>query len=416
MSARGQRVRPRRCLTLLASGVLVAGLGSPSAYADPPGEAGLAARPQVSKLHPDLARSAHFGQAVAVSGQTSVVGAPADDTPEANSGSATVYLRSGTDWTPQATLIAADHHTGDQLGYSVDLDGDTAVVGAPFDNPDGVVDAGAAYVFVRSGGTWTQQAKLSPNGASAGDSFGWAVALRGNVAVVTAPDADRGDRHGAAYVFLRSGTTWSQRAVVRPTDRPAGGFGLSVAMDQDTVVVGQYGPATFPGAAYVFVGSGSNWTQQARLTASDGRGQDFFGAAVDVSVDIVVVGAKFDTAGKPYSGSAYVFARTGASWTEQAKLLASDAHPDDELGTSVAVQGDTAVVGAYNYPVAPFASAGGAAYVFTSSGGAWAQRQRLLAPDENGNIHFGIAAALDGRTILVGAFWDGSGSAYVYAF
>lgn len=408
------RNRLRRSATALAGSLLILALAAP-AY----GGVSPTVRVDGTRLQADLARAADFGWSVAVDGDTLVVGAPRDDAPEANSGSATVYTETGGQWVAQATLVAADHHTGDQLGSSVDIDGDTALVGAPGDNSGGVEATGAAYVFVRSGGTWTQQAKLVPRQAEAFGQAGAEVAISGNLAVFTAPGAGIG--RGAVFVFVRSGRVWTQQAVLRPDDPDVVDFGTSVAVDAGTIVVGQYGPTSFPpgpppGSAYVFGRSATGWTQQARLQASDGTGRDGFGLAVAISRDTVVVGAAYDSAGHPGQGSAYVFQRAGIAWTEQAKLLAGDAAAGDGFGDSVAIDGGTVVIGAAEHVAPPPAVADGAAYLFTTRAGRWVQRAILAPQAGSGSTLYGFSVAVSGSVVVVGAPRDRSGSAYVYSF
>ncbi len=217
-------------------------------------------------------------------------------------------------------LTALDAAVNDRFGISVSVSGDTAVIGTYGDDSY----SGSAYVFIRSGGTWTQQAKLTALDAAAGDRFGTSVSVSGDTAVIGAYNDDGGT--GSAYVFVRSGTTWTQQVKLTASDAAADDlFGYSVSVSGDTAVVAaRYddGIGTNSGSAYVFVRSGTTWTQQAKFTASDAAAQDYFGTSVSVSGDTAVIGAYNDDGG---TGSAYVFVRSGTTWTQQAKLTASDA-------------------------------------------------------------------------------------------
>ena len=258
----------------------------------------------------------------------------------------------------QAKLTASDGESNDQFGYSVAVsgDGNTAVIGA-YGDDDGGTNAGSAYVFVRSGSSWTQQAKLTASDGAASDFFGRSVVISGdgNTAVIGADgDDDGGIDSGSAYVFTRSGSSWTQQAKLTASDGASSyHFGRSVAVsgDGNTAVIGAIGVDEGRGSAYVFVRSGSSWTQQAKLTASDGASEDQFGWSVAVSGDgnTAVIGSYADDDGGDRSGSAYVFSRSGSSWTQQAKLTASDRAANDYFGWSVAVSGDgnTAVIGSY---------------------------------------------------------------------
>jgi hypothetical protein len=267
----------------------------------------------------------------------------------------------------QAELTAADGARDDLLGASVALSGSTAVVGAW----GKASKTGAAYVFVRNGTTWTQQAKLSVADSTPGDEFGASVALSRNTALIGADG--RNNYRGAGYVFVRSGTTWSQQAELAAADGIKGDyFGVSVALSGSTAVVGAYyGKTTKTGAAYVFVHSGTNWSQQAELAAAGGETDDFFGYSVALSANTALIG----TIGKnDLTGAAYVFVRRGTSWSQQAELAAADGIKGDYFGVSVALSGSTALIGADNRN-----SRTGAAYVLVRRGTTWSQQAELTA-------------------------------------
>jgi len=332
-----------------------------------------------------------------------------------NAGAAYVFVRSGGVWSPQAKLVAGDPQAGDGFGWSVALDGDTAVVGAHGENGY----AGAAYVFVRSGGIWSQQAKLVAGDAEAYDQFGLSVALDGDTALVGANG--KSSYAGAAYVFVRSGGSWSQQARLVAGDAAADDwFGHSVALDGDTVLVGapyEDEGSKDAGAAYVFVRNGGSWNQQAKLMALDAKPYDWFGYSVALDGDTVLVGAPYEATGGSAAGAAYVFVRGGGIWGQQDKLTAADAAAGDQFGGSVALDGDTAVVGA------PYEDEGGsvagAAYVFVRGNGVWGQQAKLTAGDAEAGDGFGWSVALDGDTALVGAPYEddggsNAGAAYVF--
>ena len=248
-----------------------------------------------------------------------------------------------TAWNQQTKLNAGDAATDDQFGRSVAVSGDTAVIGAWRDN-DGGTNSGSAYVFTRSGEVWSQQAKLTASDPAAFDRFGSSVAISGDTAVIGAYS------DGSAYVFSRSGGVWSQQAKLTASDDAGNFFGWSVAVDGDTVVIGAYLAdyrGSSSGSAYVFTRSGGVWSQQAKLTPSDLAAGDEFGISVVVSGDTAVIGAHGNDDGGSNSGSAYVFSRSGGGWSQQAKLTASDHAADDRFGRSVAISGDTAVIGAF---------------------------------------------------------------------
>ena len=377
----------------------------------------------------DGAASDDFGISVAIDGDTALVGAYLDDVgANSDQGSAYVFTRSGSTWTQEAKLTAGDGAVGDRFGSSVAIDGDTALVGAYLDDVGANSNQGSAYVFTRSGSTWTQQAKLTAGDGAFGDGFGGSVAIDGDTALVGAIDDDVGANtdQGSAYVFTRSGSTWTQEAKLTAGDGAASDyFGYSVALDGDTALVGAsvdaVGANINQGSAYVFTRSGSMWTQEAKLTAGDGAFGDGFGGSVAVDGDTALVGALYDDLGaNSNQGSAYVFTRSGSTWTQEAKLTAGDGAVGDRFGSSVALDGDTALVGAY-----PDAVGGnsyqGSAYVFTRSGNTWTQQAKLVAADGAASDYFGWSVAVDGDTALVGAVLDAvgansfQGSVYVFA-
>jgi hypothetical protein len=317
-----------------------------------------------------------FGESVAVDGSTIVVGAPHHEVgPNASQGAAYVFAQSGTTWSQQAELTSSDGEAGDKFGWSVAVSGSTVVAGAPHHKLGSNAQQGAAYVFAQSGTTWNQGAKLTSSDGEAGDKFGWSVAVSGSTTLVGAMLHSVGSNasQGAAYVFAQSGTTWNQEAELTSSDGAANDyFGTSVAVSGSTALVGSPGLVTFarsstyPGAAYVFVQSGTTWSQQAELTASDGAGNDNFGnsVAVDENTSTSVVGALNHKVGREgEEGATYVFVQSGTTWGQQAELTSSDGTGDDNLGISVALSGNTAVAGA---PWHSFSSNKwqGTAYVF----------------------------------------------------
>ncbi|HQZ81738.1 MAG TPA: FG-GAP repeat protein [Pyrinomonadaceae bacterium] len=358
----------------------------------------------------DGAGADHLGSSVAISGDTAVVGAPGDDAgANSDQGSAYVFVRSGAGWAEQAHLFATGGASGDNFGASVAIYRDTVIVGADKHDPGGNADQGSAYVFTRSGTTWTQQSELNASDGAAGDAFGFSVSIDGNTAIVGAHQHTVGGNanQGSAYVFVRSGTAWSQQAQFTASDGASGDhFGTSVAISGNTVIVGanldDVGANADQGSAYVFVFSGS-WTEQARLTASDGAGGDHFGTSVAISGETVIVGAEADdVAANADQGSAYVFTRAGSAWSEQAHLTASDGAGSDNFGVSVAISGDTAVVGSYFDGVGAN-TAQGSAYVFIRATGTWTQQSHLTATGGTANDDFGNSVAISGDKIVAGA-------------
>ena len=368
-------------------------------------------------MAPDGAPGDQFGCSVAVSADTAVAGACFDDTAGgAEAGSAWVFLRSGTTWAAQQHLMASDAAPFDAFGCSVAVSGDTAVAGAcGGEGPVGGPDTGSAYVFVRAGALWTQQQELSAFDVGSSASFGYSTSISGDTVVVGARYADTagGPDAGSAYVFVRSGATWTQEQKLLASDGAAGDFfGTSVSVSGDTVAVGASSadtPGGFgfnTGAAYVFARAGTTWTEEQKLRSLDSAAIDLFGSSVSLSGETLVVGAwSDDTLGAADSGAVYVFVRSGAAWTLQTKLrpFPFDTTPGARFGWSVSVSGDTLVVGA------PAPGLVGAAYVFQRSGTTWFYQQKLVAPA--GATQFGQSVAVSGDTVVVGSPLGGPGAA-----
>lgn len=370
---------------------------------------------QARLIASDGATDDAFGTSVAVSGDTVVVGAYRDVTDGVNIGSAHVYVRNGSSWTEEARLAPPAGVKNGYFGWSVALSGDTALIGAYRDTTAGN-GAGSAYVFLRSGTVWTQQAQLLAPDAATGDEFGYSVALDGDTAVIGSHFDDEGgpgNDAGSAYVFVRGGTTWSQQArLVKTEPKELDLFGTSVDVSGDTVVVGAYRDDTPAarngGSAYVFVRSGTTWTQQAELLAADAAVNDEFGWSVALSGDTAVIGAYADD--RPAGlgvGSAYVFVRTGTSWTQQTQLLLDDGAFQDQFGFAVAVDGDTILTGV-NFDDTIAGEDAGSVPVFVRSGAAWTQQARLISSNTASQDWLGQAVAISGNTALVGAPGDDS--------
>ena len=318
-------------------------------------------------------------------------------------------------------IMASDGAVDDWFGISVSISGDYALVGAYQDDDNGD-RSGSAYVFKRSGTSWVQEAKLLPSDGAEVDNFGKSVSISGDYAVVGALlDDDNGTNSGSAYVFKRTGTSWVQEAKLLASDGVADDeFGKSVSISGDYTVVGALlddDNGTNSGSAYVFKRTGTSWVEEAKLLASDGATNDQFGFSVSISGDYAVVGATDDDDNGSGSGSAYVFKRTGTSWVEEAKLLASDGAEGDLFGGSVSISGDYTVVGAHQDD--DNGTNSGSAYLFKRIGTSWAQEAKLLASDGLLDDVFGFSVSISGDYAVVGSVWDddngtNSGSAYVY--
>ncbi|MFQ5401745.1 MAG: choice-of-anchor Q domain-containing protein, partial [Anaerolineae bacterium] len=425
-----------------------------------------------------------FGYSVAISGNTMVVGAYVEDSDATgvngnpdnnaapNSGAVYVFTFNGKLWSQQAYIKASNTEANDLFGATVAISGDTLVVGAPDEDSsatgvdgnqaDNSADgSGAAYVFARSNGVWTQQAYLKASNTEAGDEFGYSVAISGDTILIGARHEDSGATgvggnqsdnsakdSGAAYVFTRSGVTWSQQAYLKASNTDSlDYFGCSVTASGDTVAVGACGEnsiatgvggnqndnsAIGAGAVYVYTRSGAAWSQQAYVKASNTDPFDFFGVAVALSGDTLAVGANEENSNAKGidgnqadnsandSGAAYVYTRSGATWSHQTYIKAFNTEAGDLFGRSLALDGDILVVGAYQEDSASTgvngnmannaANEAGAAYVYTRSNGVWTQGAYLKASNTEVLDYFGRAVGVSGDTVAVGADGEDSGA------
>ena len=366
----------------------------------------------------------NFGYSVAVSGNTTVIGASGDDY---NTGAAYVYTNTGGIWT-ETKLTADDGEVYDYFGWSVAIDGNTIVVGANGDDDNGS-SSGSVYVFSNAGGTWMQTAKLTADDGERFDNFGYSVAIDGNTIVVGANgDDDNGSGSGSVYVF-EVDWQWKQTAKLTPSDGVRWDeFGRSVSIDGNTIVVGvpyDDDKGSGSGSAYVFSNAGGAWAQSAKLTADDGESSNYFGWSVAIDGNTIVAGAwGNDVPDETNAGSAYVFSHADGSWTQSAKLTADDGAEGDLFGTSVAIDGNTIVAGARGDDVHDERNAG-SAYVFSHDGGAWNQVAKMTADKLTNGIGYtaydqlGYSVSIDGNTIVTGAYGHDakgrdSGGAYLF--
>ena len=316
---------------------------------------------------------AQHGNAVAINGSTMVVGARFDSTTASQAGAAYVYILSGGVWTQQAVLLANDGALGDKFGYSVAISGDTIVVGA-YNDDTAFSNGGSAYVFVRSGTTWAFQQKLLPGDGTADDEFGNAVGIQGDTIAAGAHFADLpgNSQAGSVYIYRRGGTTWGQTQKLIPVAAPTG------------VILG-----------------------------------DHFGDSVAISGRLAI-GASGDDTPFTSAGAVYVFAESGGSFVPQQKLTIPTGANGDNFGFSVALEGNTLVGGAHQYSPIIGQPAFGAAYIYEFDGSTWNSQGRITAADGAAFDRFGYSVAVSNNVVAVGAREDDTaagpdaGSAYIF--
>ena len=351
-----------------------------------------------------------FGCSISIDGDYAIVGSCYDDSEK---GSAYIFKRNGTTWSQESKLTAFGGKESDQFGCSVSIDGDYAIVGAYGKNNW----TGAAYVFKRNDANWPEMAKLTASDGSGGDFFGYSVSIDGPRVIVGAYGDDEVGRidSGSAYIFTRGCCGWNEAAKLNPSDGALGDyFGYSVSIYGIRVIVGAFHDddmGTDSGSAYIFNRTGATWVEEQKLNASDGETEDEFGVSVSINENYTIVGAYGDDG---YTGSAYIFNRTGTTWAEEQKLNASDAATGDEFGVSVSINENYTIVGAYGDD-----GYTGSAYIFNRTGTTWSQDAKLTASDGEKLDAFGCTVSINGNYAVVGAFHDddlgnNSGSAYVF--
>lgn len=363
-----------------------------------------------------------LGFSVALTDDYAILGAPFNSDAGANSGSAYIYRRVGTTWQERTKLVAPDAGMNDFFGATVAIHGDYAAVSAVLDD-EADTNAGAVYVFHRNGNSWVFEDKFTASDGALDDELGTSLAIHGDYIIAGARNDDAGESSGCAYIFVRNGTTWTQQQKLTANDAAISDeFGVAVAISGEYVAIGaplDNTTAADTGSVYIFRRTNTTWTQQTRMTATDGAAGNELGRAVAFSGDYVIAGARLADLGPGFNnaGAAYVFKRTNTTWAQQAKLTASDMNGEDLFGVSVGISGDYAVVGAFQDDDGGNAS--GSAYVFRRNGTTWVEDAKLTAFDDDPSDHFGFSAAMSGGFALIGTpdvddFGSSSGTAYVF--
>ena len=370
---------------------------------------------ETAKLFPlDANTGDTFGASVAIDGNIAVVGAYLNDSNGSDCGEVYVYERSGSQWTERQKLVALDGSPGDQFGRSVAIEGNSIVVGSYYGDSN-EPNTGSAYVFSRSGSVWIQQQKLVAPDASPDDRFGCSVSIDNNTVVI---GAYRCNNHtGSAYVFTRTGTNWGFQEKLTASDTQSGEyFGYSVAIDNNTIIIGAPNWRNPIGSAYFYQRQNTTWLEQSVLRGDD---TGHFGFSVALDGNWAVIGAyEGDTDIVSGAGTAYVFANTDAGWVEQQKLFdANSPVYGEDFGWSVAIKNDTILAGCINDSVN--GKQAGAVFEFVRTGTTWVQSDRLTAGDANTDDKFGSSFALSGRHIIIGAPYNSNngkstGSAYLF--
>ncbi|WP_100643641.1 hypothetical protein [Alteromonas facilis] len=324
----------------------------------------------------------------------------------------------------QHMIVANDGKTDDHFGFGVDIDGTTVLVGAFKADINGLKDAGAAYVYALGDNGWYQQAKLVADPSFADDTLGGKVVIKNNVAMLGVMRRDdKGQDSGAVVSFERTSGSWKQHKIfTAPDAMPGDAYGQSIALSENILVVGAPRSDALgddSGAAYIYQRESGQWHFQTKITASDGAAGDLFGISVAIDGDTIVVGADLHDEKAENAGAVYVYKNNNNEWSQEAKLVASDAGKTDIFGVRVAISGDTALISARRDDIDELGVDAGSAYIFERSGSTWTQKMKLISPDGTADDRFGRSVALSGNTAIISAMnhdenGTDAGAVYVY--
>lgn len=359
-----------------------------------------------------------FGASVSIDGDYAVIGSQfsnIDGVPF--QGAAYIYHKEDNGWIEQQKLFSNDGSSLSYFGSSVGISGDYVIVGSRGDDIDGNTDQGAAYIYHRSGTSWILQTKLIATDGESLDLFGSTVSIDGEFAAVGSylRDVDGNVDEGCVYIFERSGSTWTEQTKLTASDGEAGDrFGQAVSIDGNYIVIGSYwdqvGSNINQGSAYVFLRSGTVWSEQAKLIADDGMAADLYGYAVDIDGDYIIIGSFNDDINNTNQGSAYIYHRLGTVWSQQAQIVATDSAVNDRFGNAVSISNEYALVGASNADVSGIVNEG-KAYIFKRNEDSWIQESKITKFTGDANAEFGISVSLSGDEALIGAYKDRVGNA-----
>ncbi len=401
---------------IYASAILVSSISTTNALAQSCSPTEL-----VKLLPSDGAEDGLFGWSVSISGDVAVIGSSGDSENGSAAGAAYVFRFDGTQWNEEAKLVASDAAAGDAFGGAVSVSGDIAIVGARR-NDDAGSNSGSAYAFHFDETNWTEETKFTPADGIADAEFGFALGVDGTTVAIGAHlDDDNGNNSGSVYVYDFDGLTWDVTTKLTASDGATGDeFGGAVAISGNAILVGadrDDNGGNDSGAVFVFRHDGVDWSEEAILDPSDAAALDRFGFAVAISDEVAFVGSIFDDDNGDKSGSAYAFRFDGSSWIEEDKVISSDGEANDLFGTSVAVLGDNAMIGVRWDD--DFGASSGSVFLFHFDGSSWNEEAKLIPSDSDVDDRFGSALAMTEGTALISAWANDdngnrSGSAYIY--
>jgi hypothetical protein len=361
-----------------------------------------------------------FGFSIDIDGYYAIIGARWDDVNGVvNAGSAYIFKYDGETWIEEAKIYASDGEEGDWFGHSVSISGDYAFISATSDETKGKA-SGSVYVFKYNGTTWVEEQKIlvQPGGGESAIDFGWSVCADGEYVLIGAQnDDDLGDSSGSTYVFKYDDARWNEVQKILPTDGKAWAyFGHCISIDSDYAIIGARCDE-FIGAAYIFKLEGTTWVEKQKLVSADGVAGDYFGRSVFINGEYLIVGANCDDDNGEDSGSAYIFKYNGSSWIQQVKIKASDGEPEEEFGNAVYINEDYALIGMQFDDENGMYS--GSAYIFKRDDISWIEQVKLIPPDGGYWEQFGNAVFMKDDFAFICSLYDNesglySGSTYIY--
>lgn len=361
----------------------------------------------------DAAADDGFGQEISLDGNRALIGASANDEMGNNAGSAYIFEYSGGTWNQIIKLTASDPIANHRFGASVSLDGDRALIGATGDADNGI-DGGAVYVFELDGGSWSETDKITASDGVMFENFGKKIDLDGDRAIIFSQGDPLGKFAGSVYVFDYGGGTWTESDRLATSDGELGDeFGFGLSLDGDRIAIGAPGDSSFTGALYIYDNNAGSWGETIKLIAGDAVEGDYFGWSVSLDSNRVLVGAFREEEVGTDAGAAYIFEESGGSWVETDKLTDSNGAANDAFGVSVSLGKNLAVVGSYLDDEGVLNN--GSVLLFEYAGGSWSELDKITAPDPEFNHDFGVGVSLDNNRLLIGAVGDSmlSGAAYV---
>ena len=415
MSGNGWRAIPRIALVAIAAVAVIAPAATASA-------ADGAVVEQIARLHAtDAVTGDDYGWDVDIDGDTAVVGVPGDDT---DRGAVYVYVRTAAGWAYQQKLTASVRATGDRFGQSVAVSGDHIAVGAPGRTVTAHPEAGSIYTFQRIGGIWQPPALRDNPAPQDGEHYGWSVDMDGATLVVGEPlsaGSVYGPEHGYARVYVWNGSSWVFLCGLEDTEVDANGMrlGWDVAISGQTIVTGSPFEDLRAGTVSVWIFTGTVYERQQKILVSGRAADDGFGSSVGVSGNTLVGGAPGrDLAAGMDAGAAYVYVKPGGTWAWQASLISPDPGEYEYFGMSTGIDGDALAIGEMQG-----SSGAGAAYVYRRSGTLWPRVRDLEMSAASPEVsRFGCSAAMSNGTFIIGSFMADSptvnqpGGAFIYSF